>query len=98
MWVMSKILRRFLRSFRASSSCIVCGLGFDELSPSGVVERVGDGEDVFVAAPRLVDEHRLVAAEASHLFERLCEGVGRLERGDQPFLLDRQRRLRLGWP
>src|SRR5882724_3402185 len=28
---------------------------------------------------------------SAHLFERLCEGVGRLERGDQPFLLDRQR-------
>src|SRR6478735_9272024 len=89
MCVISKISFFCRRSFRyCSSTAIALRLLLDELFPFGIFEGVGDGEDVFVASTRLIDQHHVVRRQRADLFEGLGEGVRRLERRDQTFFAD----------
>src|SRR5690606_28913567 len=89
------VMRRMGCSCRRSrmyvSSTIRLRFLDDEALPLGVVEGIRDGEDVFVAAARVVDEDAVVGRELPRLFERLDERVGGFERGDEALLAHGQR-------
>src|SRR5690606_27736819 len=63
MCVISRMSLSCRRRRISASSTIRLRLVDDERAPRGVVEGVRDGEDVFVAAARLVDEDRVVGRE-----------------------------------
>src|ERR1700736_5162959 len=91
MWVMSKMgLSRKRRRISASST-VYLRLFDDEVAPRRIVEGVGDREDVFISAPRLVDQNHVVGGQLARLLEGLRERVRRLQRGDEALFLHGQR-------
>src|ERR1051325_11134101 len=91
MWLMSRMSRSALRCSMSAASTVRLRLVDDELAPGLVVERVGDGEDVFVATTGLIDQDRVAGAQVARFLERSSEGVRRFECGDDAFLPDGQR-------
>src|SRR5688572_33311657 len=90
MWVMMRSGFCRKRCRMLASSIVTSRLLADELFPLRIVERIGDREDVFVAAPGLVDDDRLGLRQAPDLLERLRECVRGLERRDQTLFSGRQ--------
>ena len=72
------------------TSTVGLRLLLDELLPLGVVEGIGNGEDVLVSTAGLVDEDRLARVHVGRFLEGLDEGVGRLERWDEALFAYRE--------
>ncbi|VTR66606.1 hypothetical protein DESC_490016 [Desulfosarcina cetonica] len=90
MWVISRIFFSFSRDRIWDSSMVLFRLLDDELFPFGVVEGIGDGEDILVTTAGLVDQDDLVGGHRRRLLEGTREGMGRFQGRDDPLLLHGQ--------